>query len=135
MFFLFFRVTYHTGRDQMAPLSIFFRHRETSFGIFFAKGPPSNFCCFASEWLLENPKRSPFQFFGIVRLFSKIFSPQMVPFQFLRYITTDWVFKNPKGSPFNCDKNIVNLESVPLLARVPKPHSVHFFCLFDFRVL
>ena len=61
------------------------------------------------------------------------------PFQFLWYFTTHWVFKNPKGSPFsvfrhcetffskfvfsrkrpsfNCDQNVDNFVSFPLLAR------------------
>ena len=54
--------------------------------------------------MLKNPKGSPFQVFGIVRLFLKIcFFSKGSPLQFLWYFTTDWVFKNPKGSlpPFS----------------------------------
>ena len=87
---------------------------------------------------VEKPPKGPFQFFGIVRFFLNYFSLQRVPLQFLWYFTTHWVFKNPKGSPlsvfrlcetfrkfvfspkgppFNCDKNVDNFGSVPLLAR------------------
>ena len=48
---------------------------------------------------VEKPKGSPFQFIGIVRLSFENF-----------------VF-SPKGPPFNCDKNVDNFGSVPLLAR------------------
>ena len=37
----------------------------------------SIFWCFAAEWMLKNPKGSPFQFFGIVRLFLIFFLPRV----------------------------------------------------------
>ena len=41
-FFLFFRVTYHTGRDQRVPPFNFFRHCEIFFlNFFYPQGPPS----------------------------------------------------------------------------------------------
>ena len=93
--------------------------------------------------MLKNPKGSPFQFFGIVRLFFLLFSLQRVPFilfdilqqngclkpkgpPFLFFVIVRLFFPNffsPKGPPFNCDKNVDNFGSVPLLAR----QSVHFF--------
>ena len=39
------------------------------FRFFNPKGPLQCFCCFATEWMLKNPKGSPLSFFfGIVRL-------------------------------------------------------------------
>ena len=101
---------------------------------------PSIFWCFATEWMVKNPKGPSFQFFSALwDFFRKLFSLQRVPLQFLWYFTTHWVFKNPKGSPlsvfrhcetffrkfvfspkgssFNCNKNVDNFGSVPLLAR------------------
>ena len=37
------------------------------------KGPPSIFWSLATQWMLENTKRSPFQFFSALRLFSRNF--------------------------------------------------------------
>ena len=74
-FYLFFRVTYQTGRDQRVPPFNFFRHCETFFlEIFFRffpqRVPPAFFWCFATQWMLENPKGFPLSvFFGIVRFF------------------------------------------------------------------
>ena len=88
----------------------------------------------------KTPKGPSFQFFSALwDFFRKLFSLQRVPLQFLWYFTTHWVFKNPKGSPlsvfrhcetffrkfvfsqkgssFNCNKNVDNFGSVPLLAR------------------
>ena len=88
----------------------------------------------------KTPKGPSFQFFSALwDFFRNLFSLQRVPLQFLWYFTTHWVFKNPKGSPlsvfrhcetffrkfvfspkgssFNCNKNVDNFGSVPLLAR------------------
>ena len=72
-FFLFFRVAYHTGRDQRVPPFIsFLALRDFFFEKFFPHMVfPSIFiCCFASEWMLENANESPLTvFFGTVRFF------------------------------------------------------------------
>ena len=85
-FFLFSRVTYHTRRDQRVPPSNFFRHCETFFPeFFFLKWSPLQFfCCFAAEWMLENPKGSPLSvFFGTVRFLSE--NKNFSPFNFLMF--------------------------------------------------
>ena len=51
-----------------SPASSFFGIARL-FSDFFPKGSP--FHIYATEWLLKNPKASPFQFFGIVKLFEK----------------------------------------------------------------
>ena len=102
---------------------------------------PFNFLMFCDWMDGEKPQKvPPFSFFSALwDFFRKLFSHQRVPFQFLWYFTTHWVFKNPKGSPlsvfrhcetffwkfvfspkgspFNCNKNVDNFGSVPLLAR------------------
>ena len=116
-------------KRQRVPFSVF-RHCETFFLIFL--------WYFTTDWVFKNPKGSPLQF--------------------LWYFTTDWVFKNPEGFPFsvfgvvrlffrkfvfspkgplNCDKNVDNFGSVPLLARLGLALAPlgPFFCFFDFRVL
>ena len=130
--FPFSRVTYHTRRDQRVPPSNFFFGTATFFPeIFSPQGPPSIFCCFATEWMLENPKGSPFVFFGTVRLF-----PENKNFSLLQFLDV------LRQNPFNCDKNVDNFRNVP-------PFSAplgSFFCvcnffekffrkIFDFRVL
>ena len=70
------RITYNAGRDQRVPLSVFFRHCETSFRKkFYPKGSPLQFF-----WVLRQtryrkiPKGPPFQFFSALWDFSqKIF--------------------------------------------------------------
>ena len=100
--------------------------------------PPSIFCCFASEWMLEKPEGSPLSVFSALRdIFSE--NKNFLPFNFLMFcdrmnvekprrvppfsvfrhcetIFRKFVF-SPKGPPFNCDKNVDNFGSVPLLAR------------------
>ena len=94
-------------KPQKVPPFSFFRHCEIfSENYFLSKGSPFNFFDILQHiGCLKIPKGPPFQFFGIVRLFFRKF-----------------VF-SPKGSSFNCNKNVDNFGSVPLLAR----HSVHFF--------
>ena len=86
---------------------------------------------------VENPKGSPFQFFGIVRLFFSPKGPSFnffdilqqfgclkipngPPFQFFGIVRLFFenLFFSPKGPPFNCDKNVDNFGSVPLLPKV-----------------
>ena len=81
MFSLFFRVTYHTGRDQRVPPFNFFRHCETFFRIFFPKGPPCIFLMFCDRMNVGKSQRvPPFSFFGIVRLLRKKVFLKRVPF-------------------------------------------------------
>ena len=104
----------------------------------------------------------PFNFFGTARLFCGIFFPKWSPFIFLLFCdrmdvgksqnpppfqfffgTVKFFFENLffslKGPPFNCDKNVDNFGSVPLLARqglalaAPGAPLGPFF--FDFSIL
>ena len=88
-------------KPQKVPPFSFFRHCEIfSENYFLSKGSPFNFFDILQHiGCLKIPKGPPFQFFGIVRLFFRKF-----------------VF-SPKGSSFNCNKNVDNFGSVPLLAR------------------
>ena len=88
-------------KPQKVPPFSFFRHCEIfSENYFLSKGSPFNFFDILQHIeCLKIPKGPPFQFFGIVRLFFRKF-----------------VF-SPKGSSFNCNKNVDNFGSVPLLAR------------------
>ena len=116
----------------------FFRHCETFFGKISPKGPPSIFLVFCVRMDVGKSQRVPFQFFfDTVRFFSenKNFSPlqflmfcdrmdvekpQRVPLSVFRHCETFFfenLFFSPKGPPFNCDKNVDNFGSVPLLAR------------------
>ena len=100
-----------------SPLSVFFRHGE----LFFPKikiFPHFNFLMFCDRMDVGNPKGSPFQFFGIVRLFFQKF-----------------VF-SPKGPPFNCDKNVANFGSPPFSApgaraSGPRRATRSIFCAFS----
>ena len=96
---LFFRVTFHTGQHQRVPTFNFVRHCETFFRNFFPQMvPPAFFLCFATEWMLKNPKGSPFSvFFGIVRFFPKIKKNSSI----FSCFATEWMLKNLKGSPFS----------------------------------
>ena len=83
-FFLFSRVTYHTGRDQTkgTPLSVLFRHCETfSPEIFSPKGPTFNFLIFCDKMDVETPQRvHPFSFYWHCEtFFQKIFLHKRVP--------------------------------------------------------
>ena len=124
------------------PPFYFFRHCETFFwNKIFPKGSPFNFfCCFASEWMLENPKGSVLSVFRHCEtFFPKIFfspkgppsislifynrlgvwNPKGSPLSVFRHceIFFENLFFSPRGPPFNCDKNVDNFGSVPLLAR------------------
>ena len=80
-FFLFSRVTYHTGRDQRVPLSVFFGIVRLFFRKKnFPKGSPFNVLQQNGCWKI--PKGPPFNFFGIVRFFSEKNFPKWSPFQF-----------------------------------------------------
>ena len=128
-----------TNRDRNFMRNFFSALRDFS-GIFFPKGSPLQFfCCFATEWMLENPKGSPLSvFFGTVRFFSE---NKIFPLQFFDVL---------RQNPFNCDKNIDNFGSVPLSARqglaLAGPGAPvgpffeyvifsNFRKIFDFRVL
>ena len=59
--------------------------------------------------MLKNPKGSLFQFFGIVRLFSKffsLFSPKGPPFNFFDILQQIGCLKRPKGPPFQFVGNV-----------------------------
>ena len=88
-------------KPQKVPPFSFFRHCEIfSENYFLSKGSPFNFFDILQHiGCLKIPKGPPFQFFGIVRLFFEN------------------LFFSPKGSSFNCNKNVDNFGSVPLLAR------------------
>ena len=90
----------YPARPKVPPFN-FFRHCETFFSEIFPQRVPLQIVrCFATEWMLKNPKGSPLSiFFGTARLFSEN------------------LFFSPKGLLFNCDKNVENSGSVPLLAR------------------
>ena len=79
----------------MVPLTVFFG-TET----FFRKQkifPLSIFWCFATDWMLENPKGSPLTvFFGTETFFRK---QKIFPLSIFWCFATDWMLKNPKGSP------------------------------------
>ena len=65
---------YHTipGETKGSPLPIFFGTARLFFRKFFPQRvPPSIFCCFATEWMLENPKGSPLSVFFGTEIFSE----------------------------------------------------------------
>ena len=101
-FFLFFRVIYHTGQDQRVPTFIFFSALRDFFfrkNNFSPKGPPAIFWCFASEWMLKNPKGSSLSvFFGIVRFFHENKNFCFLQFFVLRQ---NGCWKTSKGPPFS----------------------------------
>ena len=98
------RVTYHTRRDQRVPPSNFFRHCETFFlGIFFPQRSPLQFlCCFATEWMLENPKGSPLSVFFGTEIFSE--NKNFSPVQFFDVL---------RQNPLNCIKMLTISEVSP----------------------
>ena len=92
----------YRARPKSPPFN-FFRHCETFFlGIFFSeffssKGPSCIFWCFATEWMLENPKGFLLSvFFGIVRFF-----PEKKISSIFSCFATEWMLKNLKGSPLS----------------------------------
>ena len=101
---------YHTipGETKGSPLPIFFGTARLFFRKFFSRRVPLQFfCCFATEWMLENPKRSPLSvFFGTVRFYPE--NKNFSPLQFFDVL---------RQNPFNCDKNNDNFGSVPPSAR------------------
>ena len=54
---------------------------------------------FSTDWVFKNPKGSPLSVFRHCEIYFEN------------------LFFSPKGPPFNCDKNVDNFGSVPLLAR------------------
>ena len=89
----------YQARPKGPPFQFFSALRDFFSGYFFPKGSPLHFfCCFATEWMLENPKRSSLSVFRHCETFFRKF-----------------VFSS-KGPLFNCDKNVDNFGSVPLLA-------------------
>ena len=106
-FYLFFRVTYQTGRDQESPLSIFFgtaRHffSESFFRNFFSpKGPPCIFLMFCDRMDVEKPQRvPPFSFFR----HCEIFFPKMKKnffFNFFMFCDRMDVEKPQRVPPFS----------------------------------
>ena len=89
-FFLFFRVTYSTGRDWRVPLSLFFGIVRYFFeNCFSSKGPRSIFLILGDRKDVEKSQRvPPFNFFGIVRLFRKKI-PKGSPSTFWCFATMD----------------------------------------------
>ena len=90
--------------------------------IFFSKGSPLNFFDILQQiGCLKIPKGPPFSFLACETFFENLFFLQRVP--------------------FNCDKNVDNFGSVPLLSRQglalagPGASLGPLFCLCDFRVL
>ena len=69
----------YRARPKSPTFQFFFGTARHFFRIFFrnffpSKGSPAFFCCFATEWMLENPKGFPLSvFFGIVRFWWSIF--------------------------------------------------------------
>ena len=105
---------------------------------------------------VEKPQRVPFQFFGIVRLFSEFFfSPKGPPFSFFDILQQNECLKIPDGPPFPFFEIFFSKGSPvqlrqkcrqfrkcsPLLARQglalagPGAPLSPFFWFFDFRVL
>ena len=97
-FLLFLRVTYNTRRDYRVPLSVYFGIMRIFSKKFFQRVPLLNFRSFATEWMLKNPKGSPFQFFRNCETF-KIFFKQTAPFPIFLMICEQWM-KNLQGSPW-----------------------------------
>ena len=124
-FFLFSCVTYHTGRDQRVPPFNFFWHCETFFSErnFPQRIPLHFFCCFATEWMLENPKGSPFHFFSALwDLFPE--NKNFSRLQFFDVLRQNGCWKTPKGSPLSFSalwdfffENLFSLRRVPLQLR------------------
>ena len=76
VFYLFY-VTYKTGRLQMVPLSIFFRHCANFFFEnfqFFKRVPPSDFLIFCNRKYVNESQRVPLFIFRHYATFSKFFS-------------------------------------------------------------
>ena len=65
------RIIQYRTRLKGPPFSFFSTLRDF-FRKKFPKVPPSIFWSFATEWMLKNPKGFPLSFFGIGRLFKKI---------------------------------------------------------------
>ena len=102
-----------------------------------------NFFMFCDRMDVEKPQRvPPFNFSALRLFFRKIVSPKGPPSIFLWFCDRMDVKKSPRvplsvfrhcetcfenvfspKGPFNCDKNVDNFRSAPLLAR----HSAHFF--------
>ena len=90
----------------------------------YPKGSPLS--VFSALWdFFPKIKIFPLQFFDVLRQNGCWKTPKGPPFSFSAL--WDFFFQNlffsPKGPLFNCDKNVDNFGSVPLLAR----HSVRFF--------
>ena len=121
-FFNMFFDTMDVEKSQRVPFAVFLAWCD-----FFPKRksfPPFNFLMFCYRMDVEKRQRVHSQFFGIVRLFSKIcFFLQKVPLQLRQ------------------NKNVDNFESAILLARQglalagPGASLRPFFWFFDFRVL
>ena len=96
----------HAVHARQSPLSVFFRHCEIFRKIYFLKGSPSIFGCFPTEWMLKNPKGSPFQIFSALCDFFRDFFHQIFFtvqfFDVLQYfdVLQQWMLKNAKGSLF-----------------------------------
>ena len=131
-FFLFFRVTYHTGRDQRLPLSFFSALRDFFFEKkIFPKGPPAFFWCFATEWMLKNPKGSPLSvFFRHCEIFSRkwkfLFS------SFFSCFATEWMLKNLKGSTLSVFRHCETLARQGLALASPGAPLGPFFWVCNF---
>ena len=101
-FFLFFRVTYHTGRDQRLPPFIFFGTARLFFRKkkFSPKGPPCIFLMFCDRMDVEKAQRvPPFSFFSALW----DFFTKMTIFVFFNFfvLRQNGCWKTSKGPPFS----------------------------------
>ena len=101
VFSVFPRNIPYRARPKTPPFH-FFRHCETFLfeKKIFPKGSPLHFLkCFATEWMLENPKWSPLSvFFGIVRFFPE--NENFCFLQFFHVLRQNGCWKTSKGPPF-----------------------------------
>ena len=83
------------------------------------KGPPFQFFSALRDFFRNFfPKGSPFNFFAVLRQKGCLKIPEGPLSVFRHCETFFWKFVfSPKGPPFNCDKNVDNFGSAPLLAR------------------
>ena len=118
MFFLFFHVTYHSGRDQRVPPFNLFRHCETFFRKFFPQRVLLQFFAVLRQngcWKI--PKGPPFSFFGTVRFFSE--NKNFPHFNFFDILQHIGCLKIPKGPPFQFFGIVRLFENLFFLQRVP----------------
>ena len=114
MFFLFSRVTYHTGRDQSVHPSNFFRHCETFFPkIFSPKWSPISVCFRHCEIFFRKQKIFPIQFFDVLRQNGYLKTPKCAPLSIFWHCETffrNFVFFSSKGAPSTATKMLTSSE-------------------------